>query len=66
MTGEKEREIKMKKTMDLSFLTFDAQETAMELMKRLGWKYLGGHERCTYELPDEDEHLFDFIECGLD
>lgn len=56
----------MKKTMDLSFLTFDAQETAIELMKRLGWKYLGGHERCTYELPDEDEYLFDFIECGLD
>ena len=55
----------MKKTMDLSSLTFDAQETAMELMRRLGWKYLGGLERCTYELPDEDKYLFDFIECAL-
>ena len=55
----------MKKTIDLSSLTFDAQETAMELMKRMGWKYLGGLDCCIYELPDEDKRLFDFIECAL-
>lgn len=55
----------MKKTIDLSFLPFSAQKVMMELMKRLGWKYLGGQECCTYEFPDEDEHLFDFIDCRL-
>ena len=55
----------MKKTMDLSFLTFDDQQTAMELMNRLGWKYLEEYEHCTYEFPDEDEHLFNFIEWVL-
>lgn len=48
----------MKKTIDLSFLPFSA-------MMELGWKYLGGQECCTYEFPDEDEYLFDFIDCRL-
>ena len=34
----------MKKTIDLSFLPFSAQKDMMELMKRLGWKYLGGQD----------------------
>lgn len=53
----------MNKVMDLSCLTPPAQKTAMKIIERMGWKFQGGSiERANYEIPEEDEDLFNFLE----